>query len=250
MKTKKVYHLSFSEVKNNLFIPRIPDIRLSGENDDILRICFSETIEGCISAMPNGVGAIKGLLDLRETEIAFNGAYLYEIDLRDIKQENILTPDELQNKRLVPDAIHTGEYWIINQKVKCKKAKLIQVRDITTMIKFLNETTKLELIKNLDYLVLDESFDDFSTVHVIYSKKYFYKLNKWCKNNGSKLYFEKHDSSYFCRFDIKKGNTREFFKLITENYWYFMNKGTQKNLGKVFSRNTILYTNYQRIENK
>ena len=49
----KLYHVSYNKVDR--FIPRVPKERAGGENDDIPRICFSDSIEKCIAAKPSGL---------------------------------------------------------------------------------------------------------------------------------------------------------------------------------------------------
>ena len=247
----KLYHLSFSKVKNNLFVPRVPEIRLEGEDCNVLRICFSETIEGCISAMPNGVGSIKGLVILNEEDISCCGVYLYELDLSKIKKDNIITPKELMEKGLVPDALQTGEYWIINQKVKCKNPKLIKISDITTLITDFGDK-QLELVKRIDYSFFnDKGFEKESLDTIIYTKKYFYNLLTWSKKSENKVIFEKENGVYYCRIYLKNGKQKELYQILTEDYWAFIYKGMNKiadnkvKRKKPLSRNSIMYVTHE-----
>lgn len=48
-----LYHVSYdlSEPLHKEFIPRIPNNTVNEEDESILRICFSDSIQGCIRAI-------------------------------------------------------------------------------------------------------------------------------------------------------------------------------------------------------
>ena len=80
----KLYHVSYNKVDR--FIPRVPKERAEGENDDIPRICFSDSIEKCIAAKPSGPTA----LEIAEEEGIPVCLYVYSIDTEDYDKHDLL----------------------------------------------------------------------------------------------------------------------------------------------------------------
>ncbi len=97
----KLFHVSFDldEPLRKEFIPRIPSNTTNDENETISRICFSDSIQGCIRAI-NGypkidssyVDVIVWEHDFQNTDSLYDWKYLY-------------------GRNLVPDAAVTHEYW-------------------------------------------------------------------------------------------------------------------------------------------
>lgn len=110
-----LYHVSHSEV-NRPFTPRVPNVRMEGENSTMNRICVCDTLEGCFSAMPSG-GAQLDIL--QEDTLGFY--YVYTFDTETISEGNLMTPKELYQQDLVEDAELTGEYWILEEVQPIKK---------------------------------------------------------------------------------------------------------------------------------
>lgn len=82
----KLYHVSYNKVDR--FIPRVPKERAEGENDDIPRICFSDSIEKCIAAKPSGPTA----LEIAEEEGIPVCLYVYSIDTEDYDKHDLFDP--------------------------------------------------------------------------------------------------------------------------------------------------------------
>jgi hypothetical protein len=104
------YHVSTNLSHNGEFVPRVPSCRhQDAEDDQTLRVSVSPTIEGCLSAIPNG-GAY-----LEDYNLDRRGYYLvFRIDTEKlgIPRERIVTSTELYERDLVRDADITDEHWI------------------------------------------------------------------------------------------------------------------------------------------
>jgi hypothetical protein len=97
MEFMELYHISLLNVSS--LKPRIPDnnfTRNGYENSTIPRICFSNTIDGCLAAIADN---IKGATYLVYMPIIKEGM-------------NIIGNEEIIDNNYVPDAILTGETWI------------------------------------------------------------------------------------------------------------------------------------------
>lgn len=239
MKNFKLYHLSLYPVKNNLFVPRIPSVRFVGENNNIPRICFSTSIEGCISAIPGGINSMKVLLKNEHIE----GIYLYEIDSSQIKLENIKTPMKLLKEGLVPDALWTDECWAINQKVKCKKPKLIKIKDIQSKIGNVNEKKCIEYATYVEYEVLTEN-NNILEKH-IWRKETFIKILNICKKNNIECKYQKLEKAgYAIIIENYKHKSYQIWELLLEDYWLSLEKDMRKSIKKTYTRNQILQVMY------
>lgn len=105
----KLFHISTDLTFKEYFIPRIPISRSLNENDTIPRICFSTSIEGCLTSMPDGGIKFKDLYKKQ------SGCFrLYEIDLDELSTDSYKTAKELWKSGLVEDADDCGEYWILS----------------------------------------------------------------------------------------------------------------------------------------
>lgn len=96
-----LYHVSFdSDEFRKLFIPRIPKSIAEHEDSNIPRICFSDSIDNCLSA----------LSDVEDSmcESHYINVYSYLFSTND---KNLISYEELYNKGFVPDALFTHEYW-------------------------------------------------------------------------------------------------------------------------------------------
>lgn len=112
-----LYHVSFVEIPEGHFYPRIPSLTGPFEDKTIPRICFSRTIEGAITAMPQGAKALKTILKLQRKNKLIALFHLYTIEENNLPQKNLWHPNRVQ--RYVVDANYTGETWILNQDVFC-----------------------------------------------------------------------------------------------------------------------------------
>ena len=118
----KFYHISL-DLENDIkaFKPTIPneEIRLCNEDSTTPRICVSNSIEGCLSAVPWGGIDFENQFDT--DHIVFK---VYEFEPKDILNGNLIKPDYLYKEDLVRDAKFTGEHWIVNQELKPIKSYL------------------------------------------------------------------------------------------------------------------------------
>lgn len=103
-----LYHISVDLRHNGNFEPRIPPKATEKEDVTIPRICVSTSIEGCLSAMPDG-GASLGVFNRN-----FHGIYkLFRIDTYALDLvDHTISSQELVEKGYVVDAVITEEYWI------------------------------------------------------------------------------------------------------------------------------------------
>lgn len=123
-----LYHLSLERIENDTFIPRIPSIRIEGENSDIPRICFTDSIEHCINSMPMGVMLAKNFIMARNKTKAKPFFYLYYFDETKIPKEFIKYPCEISE--YVPDVAYSNEHWCLCP-IKCE-FKLIELTELET----------------------------------------------------------------------------------------------------------------------
>lgn len=106
------------------FIPRIPRNRMNGENDSMPRICVSDNLMGCFTAMSNPsyemysyqresyhcpYQQMSHMDILMETNQA---GQMYRVYHFDMDEPEVVTPAELHEKGWVPDALETNEHWI------------------------------------------------------------------------------------------------------------------------------------------
>lgn len=97
-----LYHVSYdlSEPLHKEFIPRIPNNTVNEEDESILRICFSDSIQGCIRAISGYPKTDSEYVDVIVWKHEFQNN---DDDLYDWKY--------LYSHNLVPDAAVTHEYW-------------------------------------------------------------------------------------------------------------------------------------------
>lgn len=115
----RLFHVSF--LKDNLlkqFTPRVPDSAGATEDKVTERICFADSIEGCLTAMPS---------NYRHDYLA-KGALItvWTIDTERLPEGSLVTPSELTYSNKVPDALDNGEYWVtIPLKLNGKRFRII-----------------------------------------------------------------------------------------------------------------------------
>jgi len=83
------YFVSIKNFDNQILHPRIPKNRMNNEDEEIERICVSQSIDGCLVATYYGVGDI--------------------IYVHTCESDKVISPTPEQ----VEDAPFTGEQWII-----------------------------------------------------------------------------------------------------------------------------------------
>ncbi|WP_339251624.1 hypothetical protein NSQ43_15450 [Sporosarcina sp. FSL W8-0480] len=106
----KYYHVSTSLDLIKEFVPRIPEsLHESGEDAKIPRICVSEDLNGCFTAMPFGGAGIED--HIRETSFGYYRIYEIEVN-ENLISEYVIDSETLYTEELVSDANHTKECWI------------------------------------------------------------------------------------------------------------------------------------------
>ena len=124
-----LYHISLKCWERiEIFSPRIPRGCLNGveENDTIPRICLSDSLDNCLTAVSwGGLNLIKDPPYKGNNFLAV--ARLYEFDKENIKKENLLMPYQIAE--YVPDSLISNEYWVINQNIFPEKSSIIVLRD-------------------------------------------------------------------------------------------------------------------------
>lgn len=112
---KKVfYHVSTLLTKNGVFKPRIPADRLENENSSIPRVCVAESIEGCLSAFPDGG---KELLETVYEQDMKVKVFRIDAEKIGIRDEDIINSASLYTSNLVADAENNKENWILREFV-------------------------------------------------------------------------------------------------------------------------------------
>lgn len=104
-----LYHVSINKFHDGNFVPRVPRIRLEGECADVPRICFSKSIAGCFSALPNSG-------DMEELSMEMYGCFkLFVLDTEKagLTDADIVLPEILYEKGMVDDAEVTEEVWVL-----------------------------------------------------------------------------------------------------------------------------------------
>jgi len=103
------YHLSLVPVDE--FIPGVPTYRRPEEDGTMKRICLSDSIENCLSAV-SWFGSSSAPEDIM-TEVGSKIIFVYEFEI----EENLLkTPEEVYIIGNVCDAILNQEYWYIGEE--------------------------------------------------------------------------------------------------------------------------------------
>ena len=140
----KLYHVSYNKVDR--FIPRVPKERAEGENDDIPRICFSDSIEKCIAAKPSGPTA----LEIAEEEGIPVCLYVYSINTEDYDKRDLFDPTEVFLWG-VPDARITHEWWLLCEPDAISES----VIEVISFDVHLHPTSGNPIVEHLRYLPAD-----------------------------------------------------------------------------------------------
>lgn len=142
-------HVSFSEVKE--FRPRVPQWRAPRENGKTPRICFCTSKENCLSSMPGGGLALRGMLRLarRITPVL----HVYHCIPWENKAVRFIHPQRVQKKYQVPDAITYGEWWALDTPAITHI--IIRVQDAEMVDAIDAKGTPGVLVKRLKYEMLD-----------------------------------------------------------------------------------------------
>lgn len=105
---KTFYHLSLVPVDE--FIPGVPTYRRPEEDGTIKRVCLSDSIENCLSAV-SWFGSSSAPEDIM-TEVGSKIIFVYEFE---IEEHLLKTPEEVYRIGNVCDAILNQEYWYIGE---------------------------------------------------------------------------------------------------------------------------------------
>lgn len=142
-----LYHVSLDLV--NKFELRVPDTSFKNENKTEKRICFANSIEGAITAMPYNINVLSGLLNLKKDLDIEPILYVYSIDEKDLCSTKIKNSSELIKEGLVPDADITGEFWILTEDIK-PKLDIIKICDFNFDIEKIGDFA-MYIITKLQY---------------------------------------------------------------------------------------------------
>lgn len=126
-----LFHLSTElpdSDKPKQLIPRIPTCRERGEDDTIPRICFSNSVLGCLKAIPDSYDGVYNRIYLQKERGIPVLFALYGIEEQELPIGFLRTPNELQE--LVPDAIKNQEYWVTDITLNLPLYGYIWVKDI------------------------------------------------------------------------------------------------------------------------
>jgi hypothetical protein len=99
----KLVHVSFDEVER--FVPRVPKQICPDEDNTTPRICVAPNILSAIQAMPQG-GTVAYNMARIGVPVVIHAYY--------IESDAILMPEQIADK--VPDAVATGEMWVMENK--------------------------------------------------------------------------------------------------------------------------------------
>lgn len=150
----KMYHISLDIFKNiEVFIPRVPKSIIKNEDSTIPRVCISDNLKNCLMGMTYMSKYWKRVTDDCDTNFElFDGdevcpriLKVYEFEIED----SLVTPEELNDKNLVPDAIQTNEYWSLKE-ISPVKNYFIKIKDLV-------EDSNSFKILSLEYDIVDIS---------------------------------------------------------------------------------------------
>lgn len=108
MKKRKLIHVSFDLV--NGFAPRISAQVCPGEDETIPRICVSPSIIKALQSIPQA-GEVMYYIEEIGVPIIIHAYYM--------KSDAVLMPEQIADK--VPDALATGETWIMEIPVEVRR---------------------------------------------------------------------------------------------------------------------------------
>lgn len=93
-----------------MFFPDIPYSIMKGENNDIERICLSESIEGCLTSI--GWNRLDCMFqDYMDEKTESLRMVVLKFDMDNLAKKYLWSPEELDELGYVPDAYITREWW-------------------------------------------------------------------------------------------------------------------------------------------
>lgn len=111
---KYLYHVSFDLSHPGIFTPRVPDSRRRGEDAVNARVCVSDTLDGCLTASPQGGQNLSESLLETDDEVKI---FVIDTEKLGLTLEDVLFPEELYRNGQVDDALLSGEHWILSEFV-------------------------------------------------------------------------------------------------------------------------------------
>lgn len=160
----KLYHITYDlsfKDKEVQFTPRVPEFIGFDEENSIPRVCFSETLEGAVSACPYSFDRLCSNPNKEKIPII-----VFELDT-DQLEEPYFSPEYLYNHQYVGDAYYTRECWVLEEVTL--KGRLIYITnyDIDSAIHF-GEYPNLEDIErelyNKDSCVPKQDLEYFNSL--------------------------------------------------------------------------------------
>ena len=112
-----LYNVTFNiKDKRNILEPSIPDSAGDGENKTIKRVCLTDSIAHCMQAIAVGNRDIRVGATL----------IIREVSLKNLDKKLLISPRELKERGLVPDALENNEFWYLGKvKFKCITCKIV-----------------------------------------------------------------------------------------------------------------------------
>ncbi|WP_458459166.1 hypothetical protein [Pseudobutyrivibrio sp.] len=121
-----LYHVS-PDLRNldKVFYPQIPTNLIKDEDRITPRVCFSDSIEGCVNAMGNA----QRFIDEKTGKAEFV-LFVFKCNLDD---NNLISWKELYESGRVPDAAINHEYWYTKEiRLRGKRFEILNMLDAYT----------------------------------------------------------------------------------------------------------------------
>lgn len=125
-----LYHVStLLESEPVLFTPRVPESRMTGEDETVPRICFSTDITECLKSLPDSYDGVYNKVFKQETEGVPALFSLFETSGCEVESQHLVTPEVLVTKNFVPDAVKHQEHWV-TKELLLTPSSLLWVEDL------------------------------------------------------------------------------------------------------------------------
>lgn len=118
------FHLSTRQLESTYLEPRVPGNRLVDEDGVTPRVCVSDSVIGCMSAIKDQMYGY--IISQRDSFGKREPLYLYCVRKNAVKL--VVTPQELAKNQLVRDALMNSEYWILDECVKMELFACIKLK--------------------------------------------------------------------------------------------------------------------------
>lgn len=115
--SKILYNVTFRlEDMSTILEPRVPYSAAADEDSITQRVCFSDSIEGCLSA----IGPCHRSLYIGSKIV------VRSVDMSSLNQTLLVRPEELASTGQVPDAEFTREYWYLNSVIVNRREYIVK----------------------------------------------------------------------------------------------------------------------------